>query len=229
MSEGVVGYERILKMLTVKDNELVVEEKGLNSVEKFLFSRQLMYWQVYRHKTVVASEKMLVKIIERAQFLFNKQDSSVKTGGLLDYFLANPNIELATLDLSTYCNLDDTDIMFAIKQWQNNSDTVLSMLCKGLLNRKCFKCQIQATPITDSQWEKANQSIKERLSLSDEDLSFLCFKGTVSNTLYKNDNETIKILLKSGEIANISSIQNALIVESLSAPVKKFYICLLNE
>jgi hypothetical protein len=103
------------------------------------------------------------------------------------------------------------------------------MLCKGLLNRKCFKCQIQATPISDQQWEKANQNIKERLSLSDEDLSFLCFKGTVSNTLYKNDNETIKILLKTGEIANISSIQNALIVESLSAPVKKFYICLLNE
>jgi hypothetical protein len=103
------------------------------------------------------------------------------------------------------------------------------MLCKGLLNRKCFKCQIQATPITDQQWEKANQGIKARLDLNDDDLSFLCFKGTVSNTLYKNDNETIKILLKSGEIANISSIQNALIVESLSAPVKKFYICLLNE
>jgi HD superfamily phosphohydrolase len=229
VSEGVVGYERILKMLTVKDNELVVEEKGLNSVEKFLFSRQLMYWQVYRHKTVVASEKMLVKIIERAQFLFNQKDQSVQTGGLLDYFLSNPNIKLDELDLATYCNLDDTDILFAIKQWKNNSDQVLSLLCEGLLNRKCFKCQIQATPITDEQWEKAMQSIKARFPLSDEDLSFLCFKGTVSNTLYKNDNETIKILLKSGEIDNISSIQNALIVESVSAPVKKFYICLLKE
>ena len=229
VSEGVVGYERILKMLTVKDNELVVEEKGINSVEKFLFSRQLMYWQVYRHKTVVASEKMLVKIIERAQFLCNQNDKSVQTGGILDYFLANTSIQLDALDLTTYCNLDDTDIMFAIKQWQNNNDTVLSILCKGLLNRKCFKCQIQATPITAQQWEKANQSIKERFPLNAEDLAFLCFKGTVSNTLYKNDNETIKILLKSGEIANISSIQNALIIESLSAPVKKFYICLLNE
>jgi HD superfamily phosphohydrolase len=188
-----------------------------------------MYWQVYRHKTVVASEKMLVKIIERAQFLCNQNDKSVQTGGLLDYFLANTSIQLDALDLTTYCNLDDTDIMFAIKQWQNNNDTVLSMLCKGLLNRKCLKCQIQATPITAQQWEKANQSIKERFPLNAEDLAFLCFKGTVSNTLYKNDNETIKILLKSGEIANISSIQNALIIESLSAPVKKFYICLLNE
>ena len=103
------------------------------------------------------------------------------------------------------------------------------MLCKGLLNRKCFKCQIQSTPISEEQWQLASQTIKERFNLSEPDLGFLCFKGTVSNTLYKNDNETIKILLKSGEIANISSIQNALIVESLSAPVKKFYICLINE
>jgi HD superfamily phosphohydrolase len=207
----------------------VVEEKGLNSVEKFLFARQLMYWQVYRHKTVVASEKMLVKIIERAQYLFAQNDNSVQTGSLLDYFLANPNIQLDALSLATYCNLDDTDILFAIKQWQNNNDTVLSLLCKGLMNRKCFKCQIQASPISDAQWETANANMRSKYALSEADLSFLCFKGTVSNTLYKNDNETIKILLKSGEIANISSIQNALIVESLSAPVKKFYICLLNE
>jgi HD superfamily phosphohydrolase len=229
VSEGVIGYERILKMLTVKDNELVVEEKGLNSVEKFLFARQLMYWQVYRHKTVVASEKMLVKIIERAQYLFSQNNASVNTGSLLDYFLGNVSISLAQLDLTTYCNLDDTDILFAIKKWQNNRDPVLSLLCKGLLNRNCFKCQIQAIPISEDQWEKANQSIKSHFNLTEAELAYLCFKGTLSNTLYKNDNETIKILLKSGEIANISSIQNALIVESLSAPVKKFYICLLNH
>ena len=229
VSEGVVGYERILKMLTVCDNELVVEEKGINSVEKFLLSRQLMYWQVYRHKTVVASEKMLVKIIERAQYLFQQNNTSVKTNALLDYFLSNPNMEIKELDLNAYCNLDDTDILHAIKQWQHNADPILSILCKGLLNRKCFKCQIQAEPISDTQWENALSALSSKHSYTKEDLSFLCFKGTVSNTLYKNDNETIKILLKTGEIVNISAIQNALIVESLSAPVKKFYICLLNE
>jgi HD superfamily phosphohydrolase len=229
VSEGVVGYERILKMLTVIDNELVVEEKGINSVEKFLLSRRLMYWQVYRHKTVVASENMLVKIIERAQLLFEQKDASVKTGGLLDYFLNDPNLPLVSLDLNTYCSLDDTDILYAIKQWQNNADPVLSTLCKGLLNRKCFKCQIQSEPITDLAWETSLSKTKSVYLLNDADLSFLCFKGTISNTLYKNDNETIKILLKSGEIANISAIQNAIIVESLSAPVKKFYICSLNE
>jgi HD superfamily phosphohydrolase len=229
VSEGVVGYERILKMLTVRDNELVVEEKGINSVEKFLLSRRLMYWQVYRHKTVVASENMLVKIIERAQWLFSQKDSSVQTGGLLDYFLNNPQIQLANLDLNAYCNLDDTDILFAIKKWQNNADPILAILCKGLLNRKCFKCQIQSEPIQQEQWELAQKTIQNKYPLSPEQLEYLCFKGTVSNTLYKNDNETIKVLLKTGEISNISAIQNALIVESLSAPVKKFYICLLNE
>jgi len=229
VSEGVVGYERILKMLTVHENELVVEEKGINSVEKFLLSRRLMYWQVYRHKTVVASENMLVKIIDRAQFLFEQKNEQVKTGALLDNFLSNPNIQIEDLSLNDYCNLDDTDILHAIKKWQNHNDPVLSILCKGLLNRKCFKCQIQAEPIEDTQWVNALNKTKRMYAFKDQDLSFLCFKGTVSNTLYKNDNETIKILLKSGEIANISAIQNALIVESLSAPVKKFYICLLNE
>jgi HD superfamily phosphohydrolase len=213
----------------VRENELVVEEKGINSVEKFLLSRRLMYWQVYRHKTVVASENMLVKIIERAQLLFEQKNETVKTGTLLDYFLANTHVQLANLDLNSYCQLDDTDILYAIKQWQHNNDPVLSILCKGLLNRKCFKCQIQAEPIENSAWEAALQKTKSIYPFSDAELAFLCFKGTVSNTLYKNDNETIKILLKSGEIANISAIQNAIIVESLSAPVKKFYICSLNE
>ncbi len=229
VSEGVVGYERILKMLTVHENELVVEEKGINSVEKFLLSRRLMYWQVYRHKTVVASENMLVKIIERAQLLIQQNNDSVKTGALLDYFLSNPSIDLKELDLNAYCNLDDNDILHAIKQWQNNADPILSKLCKGVLNRKCFKCQIQAEPITDQQWNIALESTKAKFPYNEQDLSFLCFKGTVSNTLYKNDNETIKILLKTGKISTISEIENALIVESLSAPVKKFYICLLNE
>ena len=229
VSEGVVGYERILKMLTVCDNELVVEEKGINSVEKFLLSRRLMYWQVYRHKTVVASENMLIKIIERAQYLFQQNNDSVKTNALLDTFLAHPNISINELDLNAYCNLDDTDILHAIKQWQNNTDPVLSILCKGLLNRKCFKCQIQSEPITEVQWDKAIAKTAERFPFNKEDLAYLCFQGTVSNTLYKNDNETIKVLLKSGEICNISAIQNAIIIESLSAPVKKFYICLLND
>jgi HD superfamily phosphohydrolase len=228
VSEGVVGYERILKMLTVHENELVVEEKGINSVEKFLMSRRLMYWQVYRHKTVVASENMLVKIVERAQLLFQKEDKAVSTGSVLDYFLGKFSGKLADIDLNAFCQLDDTDILFAIKKWQHHTDPILSLLCTRFLNRQCYKCLMQANPIDQVMWEAAQLKVKTAFPMKEEDLAYLCFKGETSNTMYKTTEESIKILLKSGEIANISAIQNALINESLSAPVKKFYICALS-
>jgi HD superfamily phosphohydrolase len=228
VSEGVVGYERILKMLTVHDNELVVEEKGINSVEKFLLSRRLMYWQVYQHKTVIASEKLLVKIVERAQYLFQQNDQGVKTSEVLNYFLGEFSGKLAEINLSYYCQLDDTDILYAIKKWQHHSDPVLSLLCQRLLIRKGYKCTMQSNAISKDQWETAFAQTKAAFPLSDEDLSYLCFKGTASNTLYKEDVETIKILLKTGEVSSISKIQDTIINESLSAPVKKFYICLLK-
>ena len=228
VSEGVVGYERILKMLTVHNNELVVEEKGINSVEKFLLSRRLMYWQVYQHKTVIASEKMLVKIVERAQYLYQQNDQAVKTSEVLNYFLGEFSGKLAEINLSYYCQLDDTDILYAIKKWQHHSDPVLSLLCQRLLIRKGFKCSLQSNAISPEQWETAFAQTKAAFPFSDEDLSYLCFKGTASNTLYKEDVETIKILLKTGEVSSISKIQDAIINESLSAPVKKYYICLLK-
>jgi HD superfamily phosphohydrolase len=229
VSEGVVGYERILKMLTVDNNELVVEEKGINSVEKFLMSRRLMYWQVYRHKTVIASENMLVKIVERAQLLFQQNDPAVSTGSILDYFLGRFSGKLADIDLAAFCQLDDTDILFAIKQWQMHTDPILSLLCTRFLNRQCYKCIMQANPIEPDQWEAAQLKTKNAFPMNVNELDLLCFKGETANTIYKTTEESIKILLKSGEIANISAIQNTLINESLSAPVKKFYICLLNE
>jgi HD superfamily phosphohydrolase len=228
VSEGVVGYERILKMLTVHDNELVVEEKGINSVEKFLLSRRLMYWQVYQHKTVVASENMLVKIVERAQYLYQQNDQGVKISEVLDYFLGEFSGKLSEINLAFYCQLDDTDILFAIKKWQQHSDPVLSLLCKRLMIRKGYKCTMQSNAISKDQWETAIAQTKAAFPLSDEDLAYLCFKGTASNTLYKEDVETIKILLKTGEVSSISKIQDTIINESLSAPVKKFYICLLK-
>jgi HD superfamily phosphohydrolase len=229
VSEGVVGYERILKMLNVKDNILLVEEKGVNSVEKFLVSRMLMYWQVYRHKTVIAAENMLVKIIQRAKELAKAKDPTIATGGILDYFLSNEFTSIEAIDLNAYCQLDDTDIMFAIKKWQSHSDPILSLLCNGLLNRKIYKCQLQSEPITDAALSQALEATKARFNVEDAATAFLCFKGETSNTLYKNDSENIHILLKKGEISTISKVQNALIVESLSTPVKKFYICSLNE
>ncbi|MBP6145311.1 MAG: HD domain-containing protein [Sediminibacterium sp.] len=229
VSEGVVGYERILKMLNVKDNQLLVEEKGINSVEKFLVSRRLMYWQVYRHKTVIAAENMLVKIIQRAKQLVKSGDNSIAVGGILDYFLNNEFTQLEQIDIAAYCQLDDTDILFAIKKWQSHADPILALLCNRLLNRKIYKCQLQAEPIAEVVLNEAIAATKIRFNVNDEDAAFLCFKGETSNTLYKNDSENIHILLKKGEISTISEVQNALIVESLSTPVKKFYICSLSE
>jgi HD superfamily phosphohydrolase len=229
VSEGVVGYERILKMLNVKNNILLVEEKGVNSVEKFLVSRMLMYWQVYRHKTVIAAENMLVKIIQRAKQLAKAKDPSIATGGILDYFLSNEFTSIEAIDLTAYCNLDDTDILFAIKKWQSHSDPILALLCNRLLNRKIYKCQLQSEPIPDAALSQALAKTKTKFKVDDADAAFLCFKGATSNTLYKNDSENIHILLKKGEISTISEVQNALIVESLSTPVKKFYICSFNE
>jgi HD superfamily phosphohydrolase len=229
VSEGVVGYERIIKMLNVKDNILLVEEKGINSVEKFLVSRRLMYWQVYRHKTVIAAENMLIKIIQRAKILAKAKDSHIATGGVLDYFLSNEFTSIEQIDLTAYSQLDDTDILFAIKKWQSHPDPILSLLCNRLLNRKIYKCQLQSEPITDLALSQALTVTKAKFKVDDEAAAYLCFKGETSNTLYKNDSENIHILLKKGEISTISEVQNALIVESLSTPVKKFYICSLSE
>ncbi len=229
VSEGVIGYERILKMLNVKNNLLLVEEKGINSVEKFLVSRRLMYWQVYRHKTVIAAENMLVKIIQRAKQLVKANDNSIIIGGILDYFLTNEFSSIAQIDIEAYCQLDDTDIMYAIKKWQAHPDPILSLLCNRLLNRKIYKCQLQSEKITEEALNEALSATKLKFNVNDIDAQFLCFKGETSNTLYKNDSENIHILLKKGEISTISEVQNALIVESLSTPVKKFYICSLSE
>jgi hypothetical protein len=229
VSEGVIGYERIIKMLNVKDNVLLVEEKGINSVEKFLVARRLMYWQVYRHKTVIAAENMLVKIIQRARQLTEAKDNAIATGGILDYFLSNNFNELEQIDIAAYCQLDDTDIMFAIKKWQAHPDPILSLLCNRLLNRKIYKCQLQSEQIDEATLQEAIQATISKFNVDEAGAAFLCFKGETSNTLYKNDSENIHILLKKGEISTISEVQNALIVESLSTPVKKFYICSLSE
>jgi HD superfamily phosphohydrolase len=187
-----------------------------------------MYWQVYQHKTVIASENMLVKIVERAQYLYQQKDQAVKISEVLDYFLGEFSGKLSDINLAFYCQLDDTDILFAIKKWQHHSDPVLSLLCQRLMTRKGYKCQLQSNPISKQQWDSAYAQTKAAFAMNDTDLSYLCFKGTASNTLYKEDVETIKILLKSGEVSSISKIQDTIINESLSAPVKKFYICLLK-
>src|SRR5882724_1323065 len=148
VAEGVIGYDRIIKMLAVKDGDLVVEEKAIYSIEKFLVSRRLMYWQVYLHKTVLAAEMMLVKIIRRAKELIARQEGLTTVSPALDFFLqsagGNPAIEE---HLDTFCSLDDNDVMATIKNWGRHPDKILATLCRSLTDRHLYKVKLQAEPL----------------------------------------------------------------------------------
>lgn len=225
VSEGVIGYNRILQMLAVQDNQLMIEEKGIYSIEKFLISRRQMYWQVYMHKTVLVAEKMLVKIMLRANELFKQGDEKLTIGSHLDFFLGSFSGELTQKELELFCQLDDNDIIFAVKKWSQHADPVLSLLCKSLLNRKLLKCIIQGNPIDPHLAERKKSEFKKATGFSDELLDYFVFTGKATNTIYKPTDESIKILFKNGNVKDITEVDNALISDAISAPVEKYYIC----
>ncbi|HYK44337.1 MAG TPA: HD domain-containing protein [Parafilimonas sp.] len=227
VSEGVIGYDRILKMLAVVDGSLMIEEKGLYSVEKFLVARRQMYWQVYLHKTVLAAEKMIVKIIERAREINACRSRSGQFYSTLDYFLE----DFKGMDgsaLAKFCLLDDYDIMFAIKQWSNHDDQVLSILCRSLLNRKLFKSRLQTLPFDDEEVQLKRQEIARQFNVPIEEAAYFAFTGEAVNTTYQLADERINIVSKDGTIRDISQVDDPLIHKTLSMPVKKFYICYLT-
>jgi HD superfamily phosphohydrolase len=228
VTEGVIGYDRILKMLVVHGGELMVEEKGIYSVEKFLVARRQMYWQVYLHKTVLAAEKMLVKILERVREIYQANDEGLKTQSALDFFLGEFNSEMNLDALEKFCTLDDHDIMHAVKVWSKHPDKILALLCNRLLNRQLYRSRIQAEAFDPQFIKEKQQEAIRQFKIDPADIRYLCFTGEASNTLYQTMDERINILFKDGMIKDISMIDNALIQQKLSAPVKKFYICLLT-
>jgi len=229
VSEGVVGYDRIIKMLTVHEGQLMVEEKGIYSIEKFLVARRLMYWQVYLHKTVLAAEMMLVKIIQRAkELLLNGYD--VPTCSLpFDYFLEQDVTAILPGDLlNKFCLLDDYDVMMALKNWMGHSDLILSTLCRMLIERRLLKVKLQSEPIGEDQLQQMRNVICHNIGISERECRYFLFTGEAENTTYNSSEEKINILFKDGTIRNISAVDHALIQQTLSTPVKKFYICYLN-
>ncbi len=228
VSEGVIGYDRILKMLAVKNNQLVVEEKGIYSIEKFLVARRQMYWQVYLHKTVLSAEKMLVKIMERVREIYQKSDLQLATYSALDYFLGDFNGKMDNASLAQFCKLDDYDVIGGVKKWANHPDPILSLLCSRFLDRRLYKSSIQAEPFSAVYiQEKQNQAIKQ-FGIKAEDVHYLCFTGIATNTPYQQKEEMINILYKDGTVKDITQVDNTLIHQNLSTQVKKFYICLLT-
>lgn len=219
VNEGVIGYDRILKMLTVHNGELMVEEKGIYSIEKFLVARRLMYWQVYLHKTVLCAEQMLKRIIKRAKLL------KAFTPGPLNKFINEP---IQTVTLEEFCSLDDYDVLAAIKGWCHHEDNILSGLCRGIINRSLLKVQYFAEPVSDALLNEKIKETSQKLNLNGEETTWLVFTGEVASSTYNLEEEHIHILFKNGDVKDISEVDNALINQNLMGKVKKYYICYIR-
>ncbi len=230
VSEGVIGYDRILQMLSVRDNELVVEEKGVHSVEKFIIARRLMYWQVYLHKTVLGAEMLLINILTRAKELARDGQHLFATPAL-NYFLYKDLTEADfindPLHLEKYLELDDNDVMASIKVWQTHDDKILSTLCKMLNLRKLYKVLLSSESLASILVDK-KRIAKNMLGLNDEELRYFVFTGITSNSTYNINDELIKIETKSGVIKNITEIDDSLVNQTLARAVHKNYICYIQ-
>jgi len=225
VSEGVIGYDRILEMLDVVDNELVVEEKGVHSVEKFLIARRMMYWQVYLHKTVLSAELLLIQIIKRAQDIFNKELSQYTIRNLAFFFSQHFNahdFENNDQVLDTFIKLGDDDILSSIKMWMDYDDPILSQLCKMFVYRRLYKIRLSSESLEESYHQIQSQWIKEK-GVQPENIDYFLLYGETENKTY-NANDNIKILLKAGGIVNISDIDHTLITPDIAESVKRYYL-----
>ncbi len=231
VSEGVIGYDRILQMLTVRDNELMVEEKGVHSVEKFIIARRLMYWQVYLHKTVLSAEMLLINILKRAKELASDGVELFATP-IFKHFLYKNLTEQDFRDdpqhIDKYCQLDDTDVMASIKVWQTHEDKTLSHLCQMLILRKLYKILFISEDLASILREKKEQ-VKSGLGIEDKYLHYFVFQGIASNSTYNIDDELIKIETKSGLVKNITEIDDSLVNQTLARAVHKNYICYIQS
>ena len=225
--EGTIGVDRIIAMLIVHRDQLVVEEKGIYSIENFLNARRLMYWQVYLHKTSVSAERMLVNIIRRAQALV-RADEALPASDTLRIFLQK-QMTLSDFKenedtLASFGRLDDNDIWGALKFWQHHSDTILAMLSKMLLERKLFKVKLSLEPIKKAEVEKIREAIMKKYGTFRSETPYLFSHGTVSNEAY-TEGHHINILMRSGELLDIAQASDLPNIKAISKIVKKNYLC----
>jgi HD superfamily phosphohydrolase len=226
VSEGNINSERLISMMNVVDDELVIEEKGIYSIEKFLTARRLMYWQVYLHKTSLVAEQMITRILKRAKELTHK-GVKLEASSALSFFLntsSNPtNFEAATLN--QFSLLDDYDVMSALKSWQFHDDFVLSHLSEMILNRTLLKIKLKNNPIADSKVESIKQDLMLEYKLDAHEASYFVFNGHVENLAYNPQQGGLKILYKNGKTKDIIKASDHLSSKVLSKTVTKHYIC----
>lgn len=227
VSEGSIGVDRIVVMLNVVNDQLVVEEKGIYSIENFLNARRLMYWQVYLHKTAVSAERMLVNLIRRAQYLVQSGDKLTCSTSLQQFLSNTYTIEAFEQPavLKSFGLLDDNDIWGAIKLWQDHSDKILSTLCKMLLRRNLFRIILSNDLIEKTKIENVRSEICNTYDLLRKEASYLFSHGIVSNEAYVSEGQGINVLTKKGEIKEIALASDLPNIKALSKIVKKSYLC----
>ena len=220
VTEGVIGSDRIIKMLNVLDDNLVVDEKGIYSIEKFLIARRLMYWQVYLHRTVVASEQLLVMMLKRAEALTSEGAQLFATPALA-YFLQRDH----AYSLEKFALLDDNDILASAKSWCNHKDPVLSMLSYGLVNRKLLSVELADIPFQAERIDALRDNVARSLSISMEEAEYLVVSDSVSNFAYSDMDDRISIMDKRGNIRDIADASDMLNISVLSKTVRKYFLC----
>lgn len=227
VTEGSVASARILKMMNVKDGRLVVEAKGIYSVEKFLVARRLMYWQVYLHHTSVAAEQVLIKILKRAKLL-TAQGVELFCSPALRYFLAGlpetPTISSPSRLLAYYAQLDDSDLLSAIKVWASNDDKVLSILCTCFTNRQIFKGQLLESPLTTEERQDLCQQYATRFGVTREEAEYFFVEHISTSNTYSEKGEAIDILYKDGSVRDIAEASEMLNMENLTYKPQKRYL-----
>lgn len=226
VAEGNINSERIITMLSVVDDELVIEEKGIYSVEKFLVARRLMYWQVYLHKTSLVAEQLLIRVLKRAKELTLK-GTQLHASAALSFFIQNEiSIEDFNAEvLDRFAKLDDYDIVSAMKEWMHEDDFVLSNLCEMIINRDLLRIKVKNKKIAAKKLQNETQSLMEEYNISEHEASYFVFSGEISNQAYKTTSQNINILMKSGKIQDVVKASDQLNLKALSKPVTKYYIC----
>lgn len=226
VAEGNINSDRLIQMLNVVDDVLVLEEKGIYSIEKFLMARRLMYWQAYLHKTSLVAELILTKILKRAKFL--TQNGTILESSKPFQFFLNTKVELENFDDETllkFSQLDDFDIISAIKAWQFNDDFILSSLSKMIINRDLLKIKLSSDKFPVEVIQSLINQFSEQNNISKEDTNYFIFKGKIKNQAYSKIAEPIRILKKDKTIEDIVEASDQLNLKALSKPVTKYYIC----
>ena len=229
VSEGNINSQRIIAMLTVKDDTLIVEEKGIYSIEEFLVARRLMYWQVYLHKTSIGAEFVLIRILARVKEL-TQQGKKLPMTTALRFFVEN-HITKETFDrhaLHLFAQLDDYDIISGLKEWQYGDDWVLAKLSQMILNRDLLRVKLYKSPVEKDKVQELLQETAQQLNISEDLAHYFVFIGEISNTAYRKDEQNILIYTKNNKIVDVTKASDQMNLDALSTKVTKYYLCSLK-